>query len=214
VTFPLLSSIQEDDVRLKIIYRKIMQVVIFLISPLLIFSAVLADPIIKTLFTEKWLPSVPYFQILCFSGLLYPIHVYNLSILNIKGRSDLFLKLEIVKTIAIIIFISVSLYWGIYGLLFSTIVSSIFSLYINCYYTERLINYSFNQQISDLYPSLFLSTLTGIMLILFNNYFDKYGLNEMGKIILSFSLGFIIYLGLSLLFKVNALKELIKLIDK
>jgi teichuronic acid exporter len=214
VTFPLLSSIQEDDVRLKIIYRKIMQVVIFLISPLLIFSAVLANPIIKILFTEKWLPSVPYFQILCFSGILYPIHVYNLSILNIKGRSDLFLKLEVVKTIAIIIFISVSLYWGIYGLLFSTIFSSIFSLFVNCHYTKRLINYSFIQQISDLYPSLILSILTGIILIYINNYFNNYGLNEIGRIIVSFLIGFIIYLGFSFLFKHNALRELIKLIDK
>ena len=102
VTFPIFSSIQDDDVRLKRIYKQLMEIVIFVIAPVLIFLAILAEPTFRFLFTEKWLPAVPYFQILCITGILYPIHSYNINILNVKGRSDLVLKLEVIKKVVII----------------------------------------------------------------------------------------------------------------
>ncbi len=110
VTFPLFVSIQDDEVRLKRVYKKLMLMVVFMISPVLIFLAVLAEPVFVFLFTEKWLPAVPYFQILCVTGILFPLHSYNLSILNVKGRSDLFLKLEVIKKMIIVITIIIAIH--------------------------------------------------------------------------------------------------------
>src|SRR5690606_26101433 len=80
VTYPLFASIQHEDERLKNAYKEIMQMAIFLIAPVLIILGVLAEPVFRFLFTEKWLPAVPYFQVLCIAGILYPIHSYNLNI--------------------------------------------------------------------------------------------------------------------------------------
>jgi O-antigen/teichoic acid export membrane protein len=125
ISFPLFSAIQNDDVRLKSIYKRIMQMVVFLVTPTLILMAVMAEPLFRLSFTEKWLPAVPYFQILCFNGILYPIHSYNLQILNVKGRSDLFLKLAVVKKVIVSVVILVTFQYGIYGLLYGSVLTSV-----------------------------------------------------------------------------------------
>ena len=90
-------EIKNDNVRLKAVCKQLMKMVIFIIAPVLMIMGVLAEPLFRFLFTEKWLPAVPYFQILCINGVLFPLHSYNLNILSVKGRSDLILRLEIVN---------------------------------------------------------------------------------------------------------------------
>src|SRR5690606_23255278 len=97
VTYPVFASIQQEDKRLKAMYKRLMQQVVFWITPVMIVSAIIAEPLVRTLLTEKWLQSASYFQILCISGILFPLHFYNLNILNVKGRSDLFFRVEVVK---------------------------------------------------------------------------------------------------------------------
>lgn len=97
VTYPVLSSTREDEKRLKSVFRKIIKTIAFINFPLMVGIAVIATPLFQLLFGEKWLPSVYYFQLLCLAGMLYPIHALNLNILKVKGRSDLFLRLEIIK---------------------------------------------------------------------------------------------------------------------
>jgi O-antigen/teichoic acid export membrane protein len=97
VTYPLFLSINDNDAKLKSVYQTLMQQVLFWNAPILIFMAVIGAPLFTFLFTEKWLSAVPYFQILCLSGVMYPLHSYNLNILKVKGRSDLILKIEIIK---------------------------------------------------------------------------------------------------------------------
>jgi O-antigen/teichoic acid export membrane protein len=84
VTYPMFTSIREDNVKLKSVYRRLMQQVLFWIAPVLIISGILAEPLFRFLLTEKWLPAVPYFQILCFVGIMYPLHSYTLNILKVK----------------------------------------------------------------------------------------------------------------------------------
>src|SRR5690606_494162 len=117
VTFPMFSEIQGNDQKMKSVYKRVMQQVLFWLTPVMALGAVLAEPVFRILLTEKWLPAVPYFQILCFIGLMYPIHSYNLNILKVKGRSDLYLKLEIIKKSLIVVGILVALPFGIFGLL-------------------------------------------------------------------------------------------------
>ena len=212
VTFPLFASIQDDDVRLKRVYKQLMQMVVFIIAPVLIFLGVLAEPTFRFLFTEKWLPAVPYFQILCVTGILYPIHAYNLNILKVKGRSDLFLKLAIIKRSINVVSIIIGLQFGIYGLLYSQVIFSVFSFFVNAYYTNRFINYSAWQQTKDILPIIGLSVICGVGLW----FLDKVLHEQIDFLRLAVGglAGGAFYIFLSYLFKFDSLNELNKLIFK
>lgn len=212
VSFPLFSSIQNDDLRLKIIYKKIMKLVIFIVAPTLVFMSVLGEPLFRFLFTEKWLPAVPYFQILCANGILYPLHSYNLQILNVKGRSDLFLKLEILKKImaAIVIFISFS--YGIYGLLYGSVILSILSFFINTHYSGKFLNYSAWEQTLDILPSIIFSIIIGYGLYIFDNVLESYLLTDISRLFIGALSGVTLYLIISYIFKISSLSELMKII--
>jgi O-antigen/teichoic acid export membrane protein len=214
VSFPLFSTIQNDDVRLKSVYKRIMQMVIFLVAPTLIIMAVLAEPLFRFLFTEKWLPAVPYFQILCFSGIMYPIHAYNLQILNVKGRSDLFLKLEIVKKILVIVVISISFQFGIYGLLYGSIVTSIAAFFINTHYSGKFLNYSAWQQTKDLLPIIGVAVFAGLIVYLLDQFIKAQLLNDFSRLLSGGLLGVGTYATTSFLLKINSLTELIDIIKR
>lgn len=212
VTFPLFAKISHNDVKLREVYQKLMKLVIFIIAPVLALMVVSAEPLFRFLLTDKWLPAVPYFQILSIAGLLYPIHAYNLNILQVKGRSDLFLKLEISKKIVIIIVVAVSIQFGIIGLLWGQVVSSTLAFFINTHYTGKLLHYTAWQQIRDLMPSIVLALICAICAALVHNYL-LIGVNDFFTLI-SLSLIFVIlYLGGTFLFRfkeIQYIKELIK----
>jgi len=161
VTYPALSSLQDDNVALKDYYRKIIQVVTYVIFPSMIVLAVLAKPLFSLMLKENWLPAVPYLQLLCIEGLLYPLHVINLNIIVVKGRSDLLLYLEIFKKIMIAIIILVSIHFGIFGILIGQIVSSFLAYIPNSYFSIKLIDYSTLEQLQDCIPTLLLAVTMG-----------------------------------------------------
>ena len=97
VTYPVLANLTKDESKLKACYKKLVKLLFFITSVTMLLMIINAKEIIIILVGQKWAPAVPYLQILCISGALYPLHSLNLSILNVKGRSDLFLKLEIIK---------------------------------------------------------------------------------------------------------------------
>ncbi|WP_297337046.1 lipopolysaccharide biosynthesis protein [Algoriphagus sp.] len=162
VTFPMFVEIQNEDEKLKIAYRRVMQQVLFWLTPVMVLSAVLAEPLFKIVLTEKWLPAVSYFQILCFIGLMYPIHSYNLNILKIKGRSDLYLKLEIIKKSLTLIGIFIAYPFGIMALIWSQVILNVISFFINSYYSGRFINYSVWSQLRDISSIFVVGTLAGL----------------------------------------------------
>ncbi|GGG67281.1 lipopolysaccharide biosynthesis protein [Epilithonimonas arachidiradicis] len=212
VSFPLFAKISHDNVRLKQVYKKLMKVVIFIIAPVLAMMVVSAEPLIRFLLTDKWLPIVPYFQILSFAGLLYPIHAYNLNILKVKGRSDLFLRLEVIKKLVFVLTISVSLRFGIYGLLWGQCVTSTIAFFINTHYTGKFLNYNSVQQILDLFPTILLVAIIGAVTFGLDQYFLTNFLDWV-RIILIVFIYIILYLALVLLFKfkeIDYIKELIK----
>lgn len=170
VTYPALASIQDDDARLKAGYQKIISITTFLLFPTLTISAALAQPLFELLLPEKWWPAVPYFQLLCLAGLLYPLHTINLNILKVKGRSDLFLYLEITKKIILVVVLFISYHYGVIGILIGQIISSILSYIPNSYFSAKLINYSIREQIKDFLPALVLSILiSGIIFYTIQN---------------------------------------------
>ncbi|MCS5488960.1 lipopolysaccharide biosynthesis protein [Algoriphagus limi] len=161
VTFPMFSEIQDDNEKLKIAYKRIMQQVLFWLTPVMVFSIVLAEPLFRIVLTEKWLPAVPYFQILCFIGLMFPIHSYNLNILKVKGRSDLYLKLEIIKKSLTVLGIVVALPFGIFALLWTQVILNLVAFGINSFYSGRFIGYNVWRQIRDIFPIFLVGAIAG-----------------------------------------------------
>ncbi len=157
VTYPALSLIQNDAHRLSLGYRKIIKYSMAVSSGTLVGLAVVAKPLLFFLIGEKWLPAVGYLQIICFSGMLYPLHAINLNILQVRGRSDLFLRLEIVKKIIASLTILVGIFCGVYALLIGSVVASWFSFFLNAHYSGVLINYSVISQLKDIFPPILIS---------------------------------------------------------
>ena len=207
VTFPLFAKINEDDMRLKNVYKQIMQTVIFFIAPVMLILSVLSEPVILFLLSDKWLPSAEYMQILCIAGILSPFHIYNLNILKVKGRSDLFLKLEIIKRIIIILTLVISIQFGVIGVIWGQIINSVIFLFINSYYSGKLINYSLFQQIKDISLYIFMAVIMGAVVYGMNNYFFDKSIVFV-KILIPGLTGMIFYFGLLWVFNVEAVKNI------
>lgn len=157
VSFPVLSSIQEDSERLREAYRKMIKATMLIAFACMLGLAAVAKPLILILIGDKWLPAVPFLQILCLSGMLYPLHAINLNILQVKGRSDLFLKLEIIKKTIGVIPIIIGIFYGIEYMLWGGVITSIIAYFLNSYYSANLISYSSKEQIKDILPTLVVS---------------------------------------------------------
>ncbi len=195
VSFPVFSSIQHDNDRLRLAYKKIMQQVLFWTTPTLVILGVLANPLFTLLFTEKWLPAVPYFQILCIPGILYPLQAYNLNILSVKGRSDLFFRLEIIKKSFVTVGIFLVIPFGIYGLLNFQIVSSLFSYFVNSWYSGKMISYGVKDQLQDILPIILLSLIVGVFIWLIDTkLLALFNLNNAARLCIGIGMYFIIYL--------------------
>lgn len=210
ISYPLFASIQNDNVRLKKAYKQIMQMVIFVIAPILVIMGVLAEPLFRFLFTSKWLPAVPYFQILCFTGILYPLHAYNLNVLNVKGRSDLFLKLEIVKKVLVVVLIFFTLQFGIIGLIWGQLINSILAFFINTHYSGKFLDYSAWQQIKDILPLIMLAFAAGV--IVWGLDYEIHTSKDIVRLLTGGILGAVAYWGICALLKIESLYEFKKII--
>jgi O-antigen/teichoic acid export membrane protein len=170
----------------------------------MVFLAAIASSLIGFIFGEKWLPSIPYFQILCLAGMLFPLHAINLNILQVKGRSDLFLKLEIIKkaifTLTIVIVLLLKL--GIIGLIWGMVANSYIAYYINALYSKKLISYSIKDQIKDILPSFLLSFTMGVIVYITGILMPG---GDLIKLLVQTLIGFTVYIGLSKLFKIKEL---------
>lgn len=213
VAFPLFAEIQNDKDRLRSAYKKIMLLVLFIINPIIVLMLVLAEPLTVFLFTDKWLPMVPLFQIICLSGLLYPLHLYNLLILQVKGRSDLFLKLEIVKKILAAVVLFLSFYFGLYGLLWGQLIFSILALFINTYFAGSMINYKMAEQLKDMLPLFILAGFVAICVYVLD-YFLLKSLIDIVRLAVGSICGGGLYLSLSYLFKFDSFLEIKNIILK
>jgi O-antigen/teichoic acid export membrane protein len=158
VTFPILSSIHDDE-QLRTVYRQYLRIAAFVIFPLMCGLAGVTKPFITLVLSEKWLGVIPLLQLLCFSMMWYPVHAINLNLLQVKGRSDLFLRLEVIKKCVGIVIICITLPMGMIALCAGGIISSIICLVINTHYTGKIISLGFIKQMADLMPML-LSSLT------------------------------------------------------
>lgn len=212
VVFPLFSKMQDDIPKFRNAYKQIMLMVLFIISPIIVLMAVLAEPLVVFLFSEKWLSIVPIFQIICFTGILYPIHMYNLLVLQVKGRSDLFLKLEVIKKIILSVIIIISFFYGFYALLWGQLVFSIIALLINTHYAGSMLKYTMVQQLKDISPIfIFVSIMGGVTYYL---SFVLQALSNFMILTIAGSVGILSYVLVAYLFKFQSIQDIKKLILK
>jgi len=163
VTYPVLSSIQDDIPRLRNYYQKMIRSVMFITFILMMGMAAVAEPMIHTLIGAKWEPAIIYLQMLCFEGMMYPLHALNLNMLQVQGRSDLFLKLEVIKKIIAIPTIVIGVFFGIKIMIVGMMVNTLIAYYLNSYWSGVKIGYSFSQQVKDILPSFFLALSMGVI---------------------------------------------------
>jgi O-antigen/teichoic acid export membrane protein len=157
VSYPLLVKVANNKDRLKRNYRNVLQFSSFVIFPLMLVILLFSKPLLIYVLGEKWAPATPFLMILCLSGGIYHLHAINLNILMVVNRSDLILKLELIKKINVSLAIIIGLKFGIYGLLAGQVISSYIALFINTWYTAKFLNYSILEQSVDVLKVLVLS---------------------------------------------------------
>lgn len=206
VLFPVLSKEQDKPELVREHTRKSIRIMSYILWPIMLGVVACAEPLVRILLTEKWLPAVPYLQIACFVYGLWPIHTANLEAMKAIGRSDLFLKLEIIKkTIGIIVLIAV-MRFGVFAIAVSAIFTGISSTVINSYPNRKILKYSYWEQVKDFGPSFLLSS--GMSLLVYCiSFFIK---NDYVLLVAQISAGICIYVLGSLLFKMDSLKYLLK----
>lgn len=173
VSFPIFSLIQDDKERLCLNFRRSIRMSVFITFPILLSLSALATPLVRILLTEKWDGCINYLQIMCFSFMLYPIHALNLNLLQVKGRSDLFLKLEIYKKILGIVVLIITAPISVAAMCYGMVFSSFVCLFINTYYSRHLIGVGFKMQIIDIFPSLINSVVMFFVVHLVISAFDN-----------------------------------------
>ena len=208
VTYPALCTIQNDDARLSDVYRRFLRMTAFIIFPMMTILGVLARPVILTFLNEQWLFSASLLPVICIALMWYPIHAINLNLLQVKGRSDLFLKLEIWKKVIGIVIMCATIPFGLLAMCWGSVASNIIALVINTHYTGRLIGIGFFTQMKDLLPVILQSAAMGAAVWLISLALPP----EWLKLVAGTLAGMAIYLLISRLSGSSDLRELLSLI--
>jgi len=210
VSYPLLSKMQDDTNLLESTYKKLIKISFFVIAPLMLGAAAVAKPLFLLVLGEEWRPAILFFQILSLAMMLHPIHAFNLNILKVYGRSDLFLKLEIIKKCIISLSILVAFQFGVIGLVWSSVFTSFAALGVNMYYSSRLIHYTIPSQLKDLGQILFITLITAFLMYVLTSIIPE------SQLILQIGVasicGIIFYLGINYFIKKSPLHQAIWLL--
>lgn len=210
VTYPVLCSLQNDNVKLKNVYRRFLRLSAFIIFPLMIGLAAVAKPLILLLLNEQWIFSIILLQIICFSMMWYPIHSLNLNLLQALGRSELFLRLEIIKKSIGITILCITVPLGIIAMCIGSVLCSIIFLVVNTYYTGKLINVGFIQQIRDIFPSFLYSLSMGIIVYTIIDMFS----NLLLQLVFGIIIGILYYLLITKFTHSKDLQEVIEFLKE
>lgn len=190
VIFPAMSQYQNDPIQVKNMTRRAIKTSIYVIAPIMTGLACAGESIVDVLLTSKWLPSVPYLQILCFSYILYPVSTANLNGMLAMGRSDMYLKLEIIKKAVGITALLLTMRISVMAMALSVLFTSVLAQAVNAWPNAKILGYRYYEQIRDILPELLLSGLMGISI-----YFLKYlNLGSLWTMIIQVTLGVGIYL--------------------
>jgi len=161
--------------------------------PIMFGMAVLARPLVVVLITEKWLPCVVLLQILCFYTMWVPIHSLNMNLLKLSGRTDLFLRIEIIKKIVGVVVLLITLPFGVKWMCIGYVFTAFVFLFINTYYTGKMINVGFIRQMLDMMPTLLYCIGMSAVVMLVSHFMP----NDWSKLIVGVVVGALFYYGIS-----------------
>ena len=198
VSYSVFSKLQDEPERLKLGYKKLIKSTMFLAFTIIIGLAAIAKPLIYLLLGSKWEQSIVYLQLICLSSMFYPLHALNLNILIFMGRTDLYLKIELIKKVISIPVIIITIFFGIKFMLLGFILLSLIAFYFNSMWSYLLIGYSAKEQILDIFPSFMISSLIGVIFFTVNYYTNWKSLYTLPTELI---IGFFSVFSLSIFFK-------------
>ncbi len=205
VLFPVMSDVQDNRDTVRGMTRRAITTSSYIIWPMMLGIAACAEPLVRILLTDKWLPCVPYMRIFCIVYAFWPIHNANLNAIKALGRSDLFLKLEIIKTAVGLAVLAVTMWFSPLVMAYSMLFTSVVSQIVNAWPNRKLLGYAYGQQIKDILPSMLLSA------VMFGAVYcvGFLGLNDWLTLLLQIPAGVIIYIAGSKLFKLESFDYLL-----
>jgi len=200
VLLPSMSREQDDAARVKVMTRRAIKISVYCIAPLLMGLCFVAEPLISLVLTDKWLPCVPFMRIFCITYMFYPIHTANLNAIKAMGRSDMFLKLEIIKKVVGMVVLLSTMWFGVMTMAYSLLFTSVVSQIINSWPNKKLLNYGYLEQLKDILPGILLAAFMGVCV-----YFIQFiGLNLILTLIIQVVLGAALYIAGSWIFKLES----------
>lgn len=208
VLLPTMSNVQEDHARVKSMTRRSIKTSTYIMAPLMMGLAFCAEPIVRLVLTDKWLPCVPYLQIFCITYMFYPIHTANLNAIKAMGRSDLFLKLEIAKKVVGMALLLSTMWFGVMAMAYSLLIGTVTGMIINAWPNRKLLHYSFIEQMKDICSGILLAVLMGILILPINALSFPTG----ATLFLQIMAGAAIYVALSAAFKLESFHYLLGII--
>lgn len=161
VLFPTLSKAQDDTAAVRAMTRRSIRMSSYLMAPLMIGLACVAESLVSVFLTDKWLPCVLYLQIYCIVYLLHPIQSANLNAIKAMGRSDIFLTMDIIKRVFSFSILFISVWFGINAIAYSSLIASVFTLFLNAWPNRKLLGYTYREQLMDIAPPILLSCVMG-----------------------------------------------------
>lgn len=209
VLFPVMAKAQDNRQNVRQMTRKSIKVSAYIMAPLMMGLAFTADSVVRLLLTDKWMECVPYLRIFCITFMFWPIHTANLNAIKAMGRSDLFLKLEILKKCVGVILLFSTMWFGPMAMAYSMLVSSITSQIINSWPNRKLLGYSYVEQMKDVLPSILLSVVMGMVVWCIS----VTGLPVLPVFIMQVLFGAVIYIAGSAIFRLEAYLYLKRLLS-
>ena len=210
VLLPVLADEQDDAGQVREMTRRAIKTSTYVMMPLMAGLAVCAEPLVRLLLTEKWLPCVPFMQIFCIIYAFYPLHTANLNAIKAMGRSDVFLKLEIIKKALETAVLLITMRYGVFAMALGELFSSIVSQLINAWPNKRLLNYSYLRQLKDMGPSILLSLVMAALVWPLNLLHT----GDLVKLLLQVPLGAAVYVLGSRLLKLDSFDFLLSILRK
>ena len=210
VTFPVLSKLQDEKERLSYNYRRMIKVSAFVCFPMMILLAALSRPLILVMITEKWESCILLLQILCFAFMWQPIQILNINLLQVLARTDLTLKLEIIKKPVCAIVVIIALHFGVVYFCIAEVLLQVFALAINTYYTGKFINVGFGLQMKDIAPAFLMSVSSG-GIVLAINYFIS---NLFLQILVGGTIGLTFYLAIAIIARMPEIQDVRYLLNQ
>ena len=210
VSYPVLCEIQNDDDRLAEAYRRLLKLSAYIIFPLMVGVSSVSQALVNITIGSRWQYCALLLQIICFSYMWYPIHAINLNLLQVKGRSDFFLKLEIAKKIVGVSVLCFTYRFGLEAMCFGNIASSLLCLVINTYYTGRLINVGFLKQMRDLLPTLVVCLFMYALILVINQFIYS----DVLQLLVGILVGISFYFAVTYILKFKELQELLSMVKR